>query len=154
MDTDRYVVDVFSAGQLANHFDSFSTVEIRELLEGELVPDAMKLLAHYSAKSEPYQELKQFSVRSGVGFYRPREHRRSAEEEYEHYLHYLTVKNEEHHARTGRWLTPSEREHITREFYAPAYRAEMAKLSAETSRKGHGAAATGDRKSQHHQEAA
>lgn len=134
MDTDRYVVDAFSAGQLANHFDSFSALEIRELLEGELVPDAMKLLAHYSAKPEPYQQLKQFSARSGVGFYRPREQRRSADEEYEHFLHYMSVKNEEHHARTGRWLTSSERDHITREFYTPAFRAEMAKLAAESYR--------------------
>lgn len=153
METDRYVVDAFSAEQLAKRFESYSAIEIRELLEGELVPHAMKLLAHYAKKDEPYHQLKQFSVRSGTGFYRSREHRRSAEEEYEHFLHYLTVKNEEHHARTGRWLTSSEREHITRDFYAPAYRAEMAKLSAETSRKGHGAAATGDRKN-HHQEAA
>ncbi len=134
MDTDRYMVDAFSAQQLAKHFDALSAVKIRELLEGELVPDAMKLLAHYCRRDDPYQELKQFSLRTGMGFYRCHEQRRSPEEDYEHYLHFLAVKDEEHHARTGRWLTPSERERITREYYAPAYRAEMNKLCSESSR--------------------
>lgn len=135
LDTEqRYVVDAFSASTLARDFDAFSAVEIRELLEGERVPDAMKMLAHYSGKADPYQELKAFSVSSGLGFYRDREKRRSVEQDYEHYLHFLAVKDSEHYARTGHWLTTAERDELTRCFYEPAYRAEMAKLAAQTHR--------------------
>ena len=134
-DTDRYVVDAFSAEQLTRSYDAVSSVEIRECLENELVPDAMKLLAHYTKKPEPYRELAHFSFTNGVGYYRCREERPfSADEEYERYLYYLAIKDSEHYARTGRWLTTAERAELTCRFYEPAYRAEMAKLAARTHR--------------------
>lgn len=135
-DTGRYTIDAFSAEQLAKHYEGISSVEIRECLESELVPDAMKLLAHYCKKTEPYVELAHFSLTNGVGYYRRIEDRqRFANEEYERYLYYLAVKDSEHYARTGRWLTTAERAELTRRFYEPAYRAEMAKLAAQTHRK-------------------
>lgn len=133
MNTDRYAVDAFSAEQLARCFEALSAIEIRECLESELVPDAMKLLAYYSKKAEPYHELAHFSLTNGVGYYRSGKERPfPANEEYERYLYYLAVKDSEHHAKTGRWLSTAERAELTRLFYEPAYRAEMTKLAAET----------------------
>lgn len=134
-DTGRYTVDAFSAEQLSRHFEEVSSVEIRECLESEFVPDAMRLLAHYCKKYEPYGELAHFSLINGVGYYHRIEDRQLfANDEYERYLYYLAVKDSEHYARTGRWLTTAERAELTRRFYEPAYRAEMAKLAAQTHR--------------------
>lgn len=131
-DSDGYVVDPFSAEQLAKVHDEFTSVQVRECLEWHPVPQAIRLLARFGKEAEPYRELKHWALVNETGFYRRRANRPGACEEYERYLHYLSVKDAEHRAKRGTGLMVSQRDDLTRKFYAPAYRAEMARLSSES----------------------
>lgn len=129
---DGYVVDPFSAEQLAKVHDEFTSVQVRECLEWHRVPQAIQLLARFGKEAEPYRELKHWALVNEAGFYTSRKQRPGAREEYERYLHYLSVKDSEHRAKRGTGLTVSQQDDLTRKFYAPAFRAEMARLSSES----------------------
>lgn len=138
MDTESsYVVDPHSAEQLARSFVEFTPVQIRETLEGHPVPQAMRLLSRFGKDEEPYRKLKDWALINETGFYRPTAERPSANEEYERYLYYLSVKEAVHRQKKGTGLTLSQREDLTRKFYAPAYRAQMFRLSDEAWREYH-----------------
>lgn len=130
--THGYRVDCSSAEQLARSFDSFTPVQIRETLEFEPFTEAMRLLTQFSKTGEPYRELKHYAMVNELGYYRSRKERPSAQEEYERYLSYMEIKGSVHWAKKGTRLTASQRDDLTRTFYAPIYRAEMAKLSARS----------------------
>lgn len=132
VDSDGYVVDPFSAEQLAKSHDEFTPVQVRECLEWRPVPQAIRLLARFGKEAEPYRELKHWALVNETGFYTSCKQRPGAREEYERYLHYLSVKDSEHRATRGAGLTVSQRDDLTRKFYAPAFRAEMARLSSES----------------------
>lgn len=131
-DSDGYVVDSFSAEQLAKAHDEFTSVQVRECLEWSSVPQAIRLLARFGKEAEPYRELKHWALVNEAGFYKSRKQRPGAREEYERYLHYMSVKDSEHRAKRGKGLTVSQRDDLTRKFYAPAFRAEMAWLASES----------------------
>jgi hypothetical protein len=98
----------------------------------------MRLLTRFSKKQDPYQELKHHAMVNELGYYKGRQERPSAQEEYERYLSYLEIKDSVHWAKKGTRLTASQRDDLTRTFYAPVYRAEMAKLSAKSWDSRHG----------------
>lgn len=129
---DGFRVDHSSAEQLARSFEHFSPVAIRETLEFEPFTEALRLLTKFSKTAEPYRELKHHAMVNELGYYRAREKRPSAREEYERYLAFVEIKDSANWAKNGTRLTASEREGLTRLFYAPAYRVEMAKLAAES----------------------
>lgn len=130
--TDGFLVDHSSAEQLARSFEHFTPAQIRETLEFEPFTEALRLLTRFSKTAEPYRELKHHAMVNELGYYRAREKRPSAREEHERYLAFLEIKDSVHWAKKGTRLTASQREGLTRAFYAPAYRAEMAKLCAES----------------------
>lgn len=129
---DGYPVDHSSAEQLARSFESFTTVQIREALEFEPFTEALRLLARFSKQTEPYRELKHHAMVNELGYYRSRGNRPSAHREYERYLAYMQIKDFIHWSKKGARLTAPQRDDLTKTFYAPMYRAEMAKLSARS----------------------
>lgn len=130
---DGYLVNYSSAEQLAGSFGDFTSVQIRETLEFESFTEAMRLLTKFTKRAEPYRELKNYAMVNELGYYKNRTKRPSAQEEYERYLAYLQIKETVHWAKKGIQLTAAQRDDLTRAFYEPFYRAEMAKLSSESS---------------------
>lgn len=125
--TAHYRVDIYRAEILERQFPAFDAVMIRECLEGAPVKQAVALLDWAQRKSpkNPYRALRAWARRNRKGFYRPRRDpdRPGADETYRLYLGYMRHKEEEKRQRDGRVLTTSEIERLTREFYAPEYRA-------------------------------
>ncbi len=77
----------------------------------------------------PYRKLRQWARSNGRGFYST-SIRRDAGEVYREYLEYAETKRREHEAATGvPVLSPDRLDVVTRTFYAPRTRAELARIS-------------------------
>jgi hypothetical protein len=84
--------------------------------------------AQRKSPQNPYRALRAWARRNQKGFYRLRRdpNRPKANETYSVYLGYIRHKEEEKRKRNSGVLTTSEIERLTREFYAPEYRADVA----------------------------
>lgn len=130
--TRNYVVNDRRAEILAAQFGgSFSVVDVREALEFEPVKKALGLLEWASKKRRPAKALRDKAKKDGLGYYRPRDRRPGATEEYRRCMAFVRRKQDESLAERGRSLTPEELEVLAREFYAPMHRAAMEKIPAE-----------------------
>ncbi|QIN85453.1 hypothetical protein GBA63_22390 (plasmid) [Rubrobacter tropicus] len=125
-------VDVFRAEELAAGDPRLDGVMIRETLEGEPVGRALGLIRWAKKRSprNPYRRLRQWARRNERGFYSPALLRRDAGEVYREYLAFVETKRQEHEAATGAPVLPPERlDAVTRTFYAPRSRADLARIS-------------------------
>lgn len=125
-------VDVFRAEGLAAGDPQLDEVMIRETLEGEPVGRARSLIrwAKKKAPRNPYRLLRRWARRHERGFYSPALLRRDAGEVYREYLAFVETKRREHQAATGAPFLPPERlDAVTRTFYAPRSRADLARIS-------------------------
>lgn len=125
-------VDVFRAEELAAGDSRLDEVMIRETLEGEPVGRALGLIRWAKKRSprNPYRKLRQWARRNERGFYSRAVLRRDAGEVYRAYLDYVEVKRAEHETATGDpTLSPDRLDVLTRIFYAPRSRADLARIS-------------------------
>lgn len=125
-------VDVFRAEELAAGDPRLDEVMIRETLEGEPVGRARGLIRWAKKRSprNPYRKLRQWARRNERGFYSPALLRRDAALVYREYLAFVETKRREHEATTGAPVLPPERlDAVTRAFYAPRSRADLARIS-------------------------
>ena len=125
-------VDVFRAEGLAAGDPQLDEVMIRETLEGEPVGRARGLIRWAKKRSprNPYRKLRQWARRNERGFYSPARLRRDAGEVYREYLAFVEIKRQGHEAATGAPVLPPERlDAVTRAFYAPRSRADLARIS-------------------------
>lgn len=125
-------VDVFRAAELAAGDPRLDEVMVRETLEGEPVSEALGLIRWAKKKSprNPYRLLRRWARRHERGFYSPARLRRDAGEVYREYLAFVETKREEHEAATGSPVLPPDRlDAVTRTFYAPRSRADLARIS-------------------------
>ena len=140
--TRDYVVNEQRAEILAGHFGGiFEAPDIRENLGGEPVKKALGLLEWAARKPHPLEALQNKAKKDGLGHHRPRPRpgparsRRSgnsdASEEYRRYMAFVERKQKESLKQRGRHLFPRELEDLAQEFYAPEYRADLAKISPE-----------------------
>ena len=126
------LVDVFRAEELASGDPQLDEVMIRETLEGEPVGRARGLIGWAKKRSprNPYRKLRQWARRNDRGFYSRAVLRRDAGEVYREYLDYVEIKRAEHEAATGDPNLPPERlDVLTKIFYAPRSRADLARIS-------------------------
>lgn len=136
--TRDYVVNDRRAEILAGHFGGiFEVGDIRENLDGEPVKKALGILEWAVRKPHPLRALQNKAKKDGLGHHRPRQtrSRRSgnsdASEEYRRYMAFVERKQKESLKQRGRSLFPRELEGLAQEFYAPEYRADLAKVSPE-----------------------
>ena len=125
-------VDVFRAEELAAGDPQLDEVMIRETLEGEPLGRARGLIRWAKKRSprNPYRKLRQWARRNERGFYSRVVLRRDAGEVYKEYLDYVEVKRAEHEAATGDpTLSAEQLDVLTRIFYAPRSRADLARIS-------------------------
>ena len=133
--TRDYTVDVYRAEAVADLYDDFDTVMVREIFEGQPVKKAIRLIlwARQKAPANPYRKLRDWARRNGTGFYCGEILRRDAGEVYREFLAYAETKRARLEERTGRArLTQDEIEELARTFYAPRTRADMASISEAT----------------------
>ncbi len=127
--TRHHVVDDRRAEILAARFEGvFSAVDIREALEGEPVEQALGLLERSAGKRLPMKALRAKAKKDRLGYYRPRNQRPDAAEEYRRYLAFVRRKQEESRKGRGRSLSRGELDSLTREFYAPMHRAQTERI--------------------------
>ena len=127
--TRHYVVNDRRAEILASQFEGvFSAADIREALEGEPVKKALGLLEWAAKKRLPTKTLRNKAKKDGLGYYRPRHRRPDAAEEYRRCMALVRRKQEESREKRGCPLSPEELDDLTREFYAPMYRAQLERI--------------------------
>lgn len=133
--TRGYVVNDRRAEILAGHFPGiFTAADVRENLYGEPVKKALGLLEWAAKRPQPPEALRNKAKKDGLGKHRPqggRSPRSDASEEYRLYMVFVERKQKESLKQRGRNLLSRELEDLAREFYAPEYRAGMAKISPE-----------------------
>ena len=136
--TRDYVVNDRRAEILAGHFGGiFEATDICENLDGEPVKKALGLLEWAVRKPHPLEALQNKAKKDGLGYHRLRTTRSrkfgssDASEEYRRYMAFVERKQEESLKQRGRHLFPRELEDLAQEFYAPEYRADLAKISPE-----------------------
>lgn len=125
-------VDVLRAEEIAAGDPQLDEVMIRETLEGEPVGRARGLIrwARKRSPRNPYRKLRQWARRNERGFYSGVVLRRDASEVYKEYLDYVELKRDEHEAATGDpTLSAEQLDVLTRIFYAPRSRADLARIS-------------------------
>jgi hypothetical protein len=125
-------VDVVLAEKLADEQEGLDPVQLRECLEGELLTTARSLIRWAKKRSprNPYRKLRQWARRNERGFYSTAILRRDARVVYKEYLEYTEIKRREHEEETGApVLSPKRLDALTRIFYAPRTRAELARIS-------------------------
>lgn len=133
--TRGYVVNDRRAEILAGHFPGiFTAADVCENLHGEPVKKALGLLEWAAKKPQSPEALRNKAKKDGLGKHSPqgeRSPRSDASEEYRRYMAFVERKQEESLKQRGRGLLSRELEDLAREFYAPEYRAELAKISPE-----------------------
>lgn len=125
-------VDVFRAEELAAGDARLDAVMIRETLEGETLTTAEALIrwARKRSPRNPYRKLRDWARSNERGFYSPALLRRDATLVYREYLEYAEIKRREHEAATGAPVLPPDRlDVVTRAFYGPRSRADLARIS-------------------------